>query len=162
MRQIRLILLFGWAGAAGHGHPWQVDDESRLARRDFGRLQPVPQPEAIPPPERVWTIREWDRIRRGHRSQDMDDKWHAFVEGPRLYLHRSWTRIGVYEAEFTADASGWRIVHAVVAGDHDSYRRRDDEYESAFLEAVIEWVLLEVRNGPGHKRWDRARPGSPG
>lgn len=138
-----------------------MDGESCLARKDFGRLRPVPAREAIPSPDRVWTSHEWDLIRRGHRSQDMDDKWHALVEGQRLYLHRSWTGMGVYEVEFTADADGWRIIHAVVAGDHDSYRRRDDEYESAFLEAVIEWALLGVRNGPGHRRWERARPGPP-
>lgn len=150
-------------GSARQGILGSVDGRSGLARGDFGILRPVPQPEVIPPPGRVWTSREWNLIRRGHRSQDMDDKWHAFVEDDRLYLHRSWTGMGVYEAEFAADASGWRIVRAVVAGDHDSYRRRGDEYESALLEAVIEWILLGVRDGPGHRRWQRARQGqSPG
>ena len=68
--------------------------------------------------------------------------------------------MGVYEAEFAAAGDECRIIDAIVAGDHDSYRRRDDEYESALLEAVIEWVLLKVRNGPGHKRWQRLRPSS--
>jgi hypothetical protein len=36
-------------------------------------------------------------------------------------------------------------------------RRDDDEYESALLGAAIEWVLLRVHAGPGHKRWERAR-----
>jgi len=87
----------------------------------------------------------------------MDDKWHAFVEDQRLYLHRSWTGRGVYEAQFAADAGGWRISSAVVAGDHDSYRRRGEEYESSLLEALIEWVLLGVQGGPGQRRWERAR-----
>jgi hypothetical protein len=143
---------------AGCGHPDHVSSESCLGRKDFGRLRPVPHPEAIPPPERVWTSHDWDLIQRGHKSRDMDDKWNALVERQRLYLHRSWTGMGVYEAEFDAFSDGYRIIDAVVAGDHDSYRRREDEYESAFLEAVIEWVLLEVRNGPGHKRWQRLRP----
>ena len=143
---------------AGRGHPDHVTSESRLGRSDFGRLRPVPHPEAIPPPERVWTSRDWDLIQRGHKSRAMDDKWNALVEGQRLYLYRSWTGMGVYEAEFDAASDGCHIIDAVVAGDHDSYRRRDDEYESAFLEAVIEWVLLEVRNGPGHNRWQQLRP----
>jgi hypothetical protein len=152
--QKRMSLSFG----AGRGHPNHVSGESRLGRGDFGRLRPVPHPEVIPPPERVWTSGEWHLIQRGHRSRDMDDKWIALVEGRRLYLYRSWTGMGVYEAEFAAASEGCRIIHAAVAGDHDSYRRRDDEYESALLEAVIEWVLLEVRDGPGHKRWQRLRP----
>jgi hypothetical protein len=134
-----------------------VDDGSCLTREAFGSLQPVPRPQAIPPPDRVWTSLEWSLIRRGHRSQDMDDKWHAFVEDQRLYLHRSWTGRGVYEAQFAAVAGGWRISSAVVAGDHDSYRRRGEEYESSLLEALIEWVLLGVQGGPGQRRWERAR-----
>ncbi|HEY3734541.1 MAG TPA: hypothetical protein VGL63_11550 [Streptosporangiaceae bacterium] len=87
----------------------------------------------------------------------MDDKWHAFVEERMLYLHRSWTGRGIYEAQFAGGASGWRISSAVVAGDRDSYRRGDDEYETALLEAVIESVLLGVHGGPGYTRWERAR-----
>lgn len=29
----------------------------------------------------------------------MDDKWFSFVEGDRLYMHRSWTAHAVFEAE---------------------------------------------------------------
>jgi hypothetical protein len=90
----------------------------------------------------MWTGQQWSMIRRGHRSRDMDDKWHAIVEDRRLYLHRSWTGIGVYEAQFEPAPGGWRITSAVVAGDHDSYRRRGDEYESALLETLIEAVPL--------------------
>jgi hypothetical protein len=138
-------------------HPGPVDDESFLSRPAFGHLRPAPLPQAIPPPERVWTSQEWRLIRRGHRSQDMDDKWHALVEDERLYLYRSWTGWGVYEAQFSAYEGGWRISSAVVAGDHDSYRRGGDEYENALLEAVIEWVLLGVHGGPGQDRWEQAR-----
>jgi hypothetical protein len=115
-------------------------------------LTPTSQPQVIPPPDRVWTAREWAVIRRGHKSVDMDDKWNAFVEDRRLFLHRSWTGLCIYEAEFAPSGDGWRIAVAVVAGDHDSYRRQGDEYESAALEAVIEWELLGVRGGSGEDR----------
>ena len=46
---------------------------------------------AIPAPERPWSRPEWERIEAGHLSQEMDDKWHGYVEKDRLYLHRSWT-----------------------------------------------------------------------
>jgi hypothetical protein len=54
----------------------------------------------------------------------------------QLYLHRSRTGMGVYQAQFAAVDGGWRITSAWVAGDHDSYRRRDDNFESAMLEAL--------------------------
>lgn len=121
----------------------------------FWKLQPVPQPQPIPPPERVRTDEEWAAIQRGHKSRDIDDKGNAFVAERRLYLHRSWAGCGVYEAEFGADPAGWRITSAVAAGDGNSYRRRSDEFESAFLEAIIEYELLGVHDGPGHSKWMR-------
>lgn len=134
-----------------------VHGESRITRDDLRSLTPVAAPEDIPPPERVWSDEDWYLIRRGHKSADMDDKWHAYVEGQRLYLHRSWTGRGIYEAEFGQVPGGWQITSAVVAGDRGSYRRQDDEYESALLEALIDGKLLGTYDGPGHQRLARAR-----
>jgi hypothetical protein len=128
-----------------------VDDERPIAPTMLRKLQPVPQPQPIPPADRLWTDEEWAAIKRGHKSRDMDDKWHAFAEERRLYLHRSSTGRGVYEAKFDADPKGWRITSAVVAGDGTSYRRRGDEFEGAFLAAVIEYKL-GVHDGPGHSK----------
>jgi hypothetical protein len=134
-----------------------VNSEPGLTRNSFRKLRPVPEPQPIPPPVRVWTADQWALIQGGHRSRDMDDKWHAFVEDQRLYLHRSWTGMGVYQAQFDAVDGGWRITSAWVAGDHDSYRRRDDNFESAMLEALIERVLLGIHDGPGRQRSHDAR-----
>jgi hypothetical protein len=73
----------------------------------------------------------------------MDDKWNSYVEGQRLFLHRSWTGHGIYEAQFRADAEEWRITEAVVTNDNNVYRRESDDYESLSLEALIEGVLLQ-------------------
>src|SRR5215472_14053239 len=74
-------------------------------------------PETVPPPQRRWTESEWAGICRGHQSRDMDDKWHAFVEDDRLFLHRSWTGRGVYEARFARDGDGWLITELLVSCD---------------------------------------------
>jgi hypothetical protein len=86
----------------------------------------------------------------------MDDKWDAYVEGQRLFLHRSWTGKGIYEAQFVREPDGWRISRAVVEGDQSSYRRQGDEYESALLEALIEGNLCGLAPGPGYRRWRAA------
>ena len=72
----------------------------------------------------------------------MDDKWLAFVENDRLFLHRSWTGRGVYEAQFGRDGEGWSITELLVSGDRDSYRRASDAYEAVFVEAIIDGILL--------------------
>jgi hypothetical protein len=83
----------------------------------------------------------------------MDDKWHAFVESDRLYLHRSWTGRGVYEAAFTEDNSGWHIVHAVAERDLSSRMPRSGEADSLCLELVIESVLLNRFHEQDWRRW---------
>jgi hypothetical protein len=82
----------------------------------------------------------------------MDDRWHAFVDNDRLYLHRSWTGNGIYEAQFVRVPDGWRISDALVEGNRERYRRRDDARESAQLELLIDGVLGAVGNGPSYER----------
>lgn len=138
-----------------------VRDESPVTRDDLSNLTSVAVPEGIPSPERVWSGTDWDTIRRGHKAADMDDRWHAYAEGQRLYLHRSWTGHGIYEAEFSQVPGGWRITSAVVEGDRSSYRRKDDHHESALLEALIEGLLLGTYNGSGHQRLALVKRGKP-
>ena len=93
-----------------------MNDAPPLTRDDFRRLTPLATAEAIPPPDRIWSDADWRLIGHGHKSADMDDKWNALAQGHRLYLHRSWTGRGIYEAEFAQVAGGWQIVAAVVEG----------------------------------------------
>jgi hypothetical protein len=76
----------------------------------------------------------------------MDDKWDAFVEHDRLFLHRSWTGLGVYEAQFARNGDGWSITELLVCGDRSHYRRATDAWEALCFEALIDGVLL--------RRWD--------
>ena len=84
----------------------------------------------------------------------MDDKWHAFVEDDRLFLHRSWTGIGIYEAQFARGSEGWQITELVVCGDRSRYRRAADTYEALFIEAIVDGVLLGRWDTDA---WDRLR-----
>jgi hypothetical protein len=72
----------------------------------------------------------------------MDDRWLAFVENDRLFLHRSWTGFGVYEVQFARVGDGWAIAELLVCGDGDTYRRASDAYEALFVETIIDGVLL--------------------
>jgi hypothetical protein len=91
-------------------------------------LTPLAVPEPLPPPPRRWSEAEWAVICQGHRSQDMDHKWHAFVEDNRLFLHRSRTGRGITEL--------------LVCGDRGIYRRASDTCEALLVEAIIDGVLL--------------------
>jgi hypothetical protein len=135
--------------------------EQPMVRRDqFSRLTPAATPEAVPPSPRSWSDAEWATIRRGHRPHDMDDKWLAFVEDDRLFLHRSWTGLGVYEAQFVRGEDGWSISSLLVCGDRSSYRRANDAYEALLVEALIDGMLPGRPDAVGVGPRTRSRPAS--
>ncbi|MGF0174383.1 hypothetical protein ACQF36_28875 [Streptomyces sp. Marseille-Q5077] len=94
-------------------------------------------------PHRVWSDEDWERIQRGYAARGMDEKWNVFVEGEVVFLHRSWTGRGVFEATFApVDGGGWRIARAVVERDPKRYRGTDDDYDCLMLELVISAIVL--------------------
>lgn len=82
----------------------------------------------------------------------MDEKWNVFTEGNVLFMHRSWTGHGVYEASFDPTTGGRRIASAVVEADRERYRGRGDEHDCLMLELIISAIILgeaatELRSG---------------
>ncbi|MEU3187898.1 hypothetical protein ABZ707_27400 [Streptomyces sp. NPDC006923] len=118
--------------------------EVPLTRESFRRLQPMNVPSRVSQlPDRVWTDEDWDRIRHGYRARDMDEKWNVFAEGAVLFMHRSWTGHGVYQATFAPLAGGGRrIVSAVVEADGERYRGMGDEYDCLMMELIISAIVL--------------------
>ncbi|MFJ1552025.1 hypothetical protein [Streptomyces sp. NPDC088246] len=73
----------------------------------------------------------------------MDEKWNVFVEGDVLFMHRSWTGHGVYEASLAlVTGGGRRIASAVVEADVERYRRTGDEYDCLMMELIISAIIL--------------------
>jgi hypothetical protein len=86
----------------------------------------------------------------------MEEKWDAFVEGNRLYLHRSWTGNGIYEVQFARDGDAWVISELLVCGNPERYRRGGDAFEVAQVEGLIDGVLLGDWEAPSVTRWREA------
>ena len=51
----------------------------------------------------------------------------------RLFAHRSWTGLGVYEATFAPTEGGHVIESAIVTGNETEFRRKSDKAESLTL-----------------------------
>ncbi|MFE6334226.1 hypothetical protein ACFVOK_13535 [Streptomyces sp. NPDC057798] len=118
--------------------------DAPLTRESFRRLHPISTPRPVTQlPDRVFTDEDWDRIQRGYRARDMDEKWNVFVEGDVLSLHRSWTGYGVYEVSFASAAGrGRRIASAVVETDGERYRSRGAEHDCLMMELIISAIVL--------------------
>ena len=90
------------------------------ARRSSWKAEPLTIPQPIPAPSRVWTDDEMAVIRRGCVPHIMDEKWFIFIAKNRLFAHRSWTGLGVYEATFAPTEGGYVIESAIVTGNEPS------------------------------------------
>jgi hypothetical protein len=103
---------------------------------------PITSARHVEPPRAIWTQEQWQRIRTGHISQDMDDRWDVFVEGAWVHFQRSWTSFRVYSIRFISTAAGWTIAEAVVTGDHRKYHPNPPHMETAIIEWLVQGVLL--------------------
>ncbi|WP_329526701.1 hypothetical protein [Streptomyces sp. NBC_01462] len=118
--------------------------DAPITRESFRRLHPINSPRPVAQlPNRVWTDEDWDRIRRGYRARDMDEKWNVFAEADVVFMHRSWTGRGLYEASFApVTGGGRRIASAVVEADGERYRSRGDDYDRLMMELIISAIVL--------------------
>ncbi|MFF6971425.1 MULTISPECIES: hypothetical protein [Streptomyces] len=119
--------------------------DARVTRALFSRrLKPISKPRPLSQlPERLWSDEDWDRIQRGYAARDMDEKWNVFTEDETVFLHRSWTGHGVFEATFApVDGGGRRISGAVVERHSKFYGSTDDAYDCVMLELVLSSIVL--------------------
>ncbi|WP_351237278.1 hypothetical protein [Streptomyces sp. NPDC002133] len=119
--------------------------DERVTRSSFSDwLQPILVPTAIGVlPDRIWSDKEWERIQLGYWSRDMDEKWAVVAEGEVVFLHRSWTGYGVFEATFApVEGGGWRIASAVVETGRGGLHGNVADYDCLMLELVISTIVL--------------------
>lgn len=118
-------------------------------RRSWSDVASIRKPEAIAAPNVVLSKAEMQSIARGYVPMDMNDKWFAFMEGDRLYLHRSWTGFGIYEVTFAAKdlgytpETGFMITSARVENDRDVYKRDSSIGERERLRDLIAHISGE-------------------
>jgi hypothetical protein len=119
--------------------------DQRVTRSSFANhIKPISvRHPMVSLPHRVWSQRDWERIQLGFHSHGMDERWNVFAEGDTVFLHRSWTGFGIFEATFApAESEGWRIAEAVVERDRERFRLADSEYDRLLLELVLSTIVL--------------------
>ena len=121
---------------------------------------------AISVSRRSWSDSDWARIASGFVPKVMEDHWFLFVENYRLFAHRSWTGLGVFEAQFSPIGERWSISEALVADEFPTWYHWVDDvagYASLLLEELIELLLLENNVESGLHRFEKVpeRPSRP-
>jgi len=119
-----------------------------ITRATLGALRPLTQPRRLRPPARVWSAREWELIRLGHRSASEHDRWNAYTEDGRLRFHRRGSGAGIYDVRFAPSGDGWVITDVVMCADPDVHRVDTDELHALHVEALIDTLLLGLDSSP--------------
>ncbi len=98
---------------------------------------------------RTFTPDEYRRIAFGHIPKEMEDKWFIFFENGKIYFHRSWTGLCMYEVELQpkSEGSGYSIKSVWTNRDISQNEETDDEFDVQILSHLIDTLLL------GKKKW---------
>lgn len=65
-----------------------------------------------------------------------------YYEEDTLFIHRSWTGMGMYEVHFTPEEETLRATHAYVNRDKEQYKYTSDEKDVETIYWLIDFFLL--------------------
>ncbi len=104
--------------------------------------KPMPPQHADIPVDRRFSASEMDQLRLGVMPEQMEDKWFIYWDDDQLFLHRSWTGLCAFIAQFAEDAEGWRVVSIRANRDPGQCGQTDDAEDAAMALFVIDVVVL--------------------
>lgn len=116
-------------------------DRTPAGQTSFGNPLPMPMHRARLPYARWLPAEYFSALSLGFVPAGMDDKWFAYVRDRRLYLHRSWTGICIYEVVFEHlpdwMGGGYLASEAVVNRNPEQYGDTDDWKDLRLLDRLI-------------------------
>ena len=125
--------------------PQSASQPERATRALLGELKPMPAQKVRLDLEMEFSPEAYQQLALGHISRDMDDKWDAFLEGDRLYWHRSWTGNCLYQTRPERRNDRFVTAETWVNRDPQQYISSDDRYDAALLAVLIDNFLLGKR-----------------
>lgn len=94
--------------------------------------------------DRQFTKDEFEKIKLGFRSNDMDQRWNILYEDNLLYMHRSWTGACIFigTIENKQDGTG-HLPHLTINGDRTQYQRVDTNGDIDTMLTIVRSHLIE-------------------
>ena len=92
-----------------------------VTRQDW-KAEPLLPPRSPVPLVRRYDSLQLDRLRHGVKPRAMEEKWFVFTEGDTVFLHRSWTGLGVFEVVLRREGTGAAIEQAWVSAHPERVR----------------------------------------
>ena len=116
---------------------------NRTATRALWKTEPIECPRNIIIDIR-FTGRQFKLIQKGLVPHQMEDKWFIFFENNMLYMHRSWTGFGMYQAEIVKKGNDYVIHDFSVERKVDKYSNENDETDVEIFLNLIAGALLGI------------------
>ncbi|MGD0222512.1 MAG: hypothetical protein ABSF71_09245 [Terriglobia bacterium] len=101
------------------------------------------------PFQKTYSAAEFAVIARGNIPESMDDRWFAYMQEGVLYIHRSWTGIGIYQVSFQEEGGCYVVKEALAERGSAEYDSADAEYDAAIVSFLIDgWLGKSPRFPP--------------
>ena len=82
---------------------------------------------------------EIDAMKQGHIPQEMEDRWFAYFEDGKLYIHRSWPGDCIYIVKFNF----LTCIHIVTVNrDQNQYTCTNIKEDKDTLEYLLKWLFV--------------------
>lgn len=72
-------------------------------------------------------------IKKGHRPQEMEDKWFMYCECEKLFIHRSWSGYCIY----IVDLSENEVLKVTVNRNPEQYTEKNIENDISLINILI-------------------------
>lgn len=115
-----------------------AEDKPVALRSDWKNL-PMPEQCDHFTLKRKFSEQEMKNLRHGGIPQVMEDKWFWYMEGNKLYAHRSWTGYCIYEVEFS-DSEEHQVT---VNRDPGQYKCTSITEDRAKLFCLLDWWVKQ-------------------
>ncbi|MBR5684212.1 MAG: hypothetical protein IKW96_13240 [Ruminococcus sp.] len=110
-----------------------------IAKRSDWKSSDMPEKNETFILNRAFDEKQLKVLRRGNIPQEMEDKWFWYMEGNKLYAHRSWTGYCIYIIEFSADNA-----HKVTVNrDPEQYKCTSTDEDIKKLNTLLDWWCEE-------------------
>jgi len=120
------------------------DSTNRVrAKKESWKTVDMPEDKVILPINKKYSKEEYNKLKQGFIPKVMEEKWFIYFEEQKLYFHRSWTGLCVYELNFIKDNGKYIIskgyLNGKIAEQRDSMSLKE---EVNIVLSLIDILLL--------------------
>lgn len=116
---------------------------SGYVKRTDWHTKPLPVEHVSVPIQETFSLSEMALIQQGFKPQEMEDKWFIFLEGDKLFLHRSWTGYCIYVVQFRPLVDHYIATSIDINRDKNQYLQVDALFDTRLALYLIRAFLLQ-------------------